>query len=350
MRAHPAQMGPLALFLLFTGCGNQVGSDDLAVSDLASDLAVTPDLAIVVFPSCSGLAASCGPSGNDSCCKSLIVTGGTFLRGYDVAIDNSFSDQTSPATLSDFRLDKYEITVARFRAFVNSGEGTQLNPPAAGAGAHFKIANSGWDSSWNSSLNADSATFVSALKCDPTWQTWTDSSATNESLPINCITWFEAMAFCAWDGGFLPTDAEWNYAASGGPEQRAYPWSAPASSVQIDCSYANFRIVPASGTFCTDGMTGATNSVGHESSAGDGKWGQSDLAGNVWEWALDSYAPYSNPCDDCADVSAPSATTGRVLRGGSLRNDDLFLRSAVRNYSPPSARSSLVGARCARMK
>jgi hypothetical protein len=82
--------------------------------------------------SCSGLAATCGPSGNDDCCTSLLVPGGTFYRSYD-GVD--FTDKSYPATVADFYLDKYEITVGRFRAFVNAGMGTQASPPASGAGA-----------------------------------------------------------------------------------------------------------------------------------------------------------------------------------------------------------------------
>ncbi len=49
-------------------------------------------------------------------------------------------------------------------------------------------------------------------------------AGSNENQPINCVTWYEAFAFCISDGGYLPTAAEWNYAAAGGSDQRAYPF------------------------------------------------------------------------------------------------------------------------------
>ena len=54
------------------------------------------------------------------------------------------------------------------------------------------------------------------------------------------MNWFESYAFCIWDGGFLASEAEWNYAAAGGSEQRYYPWSSPATSTTIDGTYAVF--------------------------------------------------------------------------------------------------------------
>ncbi|HEY5951509.1 MAG TPA: SUMF1/EgtB/PvdO family nonheme iron enzyme, partial [Kofleriaceae bacterium] len=252
-------------------------------------------MATLTMTATAACPANCGPAGNANCCESSVVpgnavgatlAGGLFYRTYDMGSDNRFTfNATTAATVSDFRLDTYEITVGRFRAFVDAGKGTQGSPPAAGAGAHSKIAGSGWDVSWNGSLAADSTALKTALKCDATRQSWTDTAGANEALPINCINWYDAMAFCSWDGGFLPTEAEWNYAASGGAEQRAYPWSNPATSLTIDCSYANFH--PS--TYCVNDPTGGTNRVGSESPKGDGKWGHSDLAGNVWEWTLDAF-------------------------------------------------------------
>jgi sulfatase modifying factor 1 len=161
-------------------------------------------------PSCSGLAATCGPVGTDDCCKSLLVPGGTFNRSYD-GVD--FKDPNYPATVSDFYLDKYEITVGRFRQFVKAGMGTQASPPAAGAGAHPRITGSGWDSTWNTNLPATTAALTTNLKCSTTW---TDTAGSNESKPVNCLEWYAAFAFCVWDGGRLATEAEWNYAASAG--------------------------------------------------------------------------------------------------------------------------------------
>ena len=64
---------------------------------------------VVAGPSCEGLAETCGSSSNESCCKSPVVTGGTYDRS---------NGADYPATVSDFRLDKYEMTVGRFRKFV----------------------------------------------------------------------------------------------------------------------------------------------------------------------------------------------------------------------------------------
>src|SRR5512140_3899160 len=91
------------------------------------------------------------------------------------------------------------------------------------------------------------------VKCNSTFQTWTDTPAANEHRPMNCITRYQAMAFCAWDGGYLATEAEWNYEAAGGDQQRAYPWSSPANSLTLDGSHASYY----DGTNCVgDGADG----------------------------------------------------------------------------------------------
>lgn len=281
--------------------------------------------------SCAGLAPTCGPLGDQPCCGSSVVPGGTFYRSYDGAVDAKYPDMTNPATVGAFRLDTYEVTVARFRVFVDAGRGTQLAPPGAGDGTNPLVASSGWVATWNTQLPADTATLKAAALCN-TFQTWTDAPGANESLPINCVSWYVALAFCAWDGGFLPTEAEWNFAASGGDEQRSYPWSMPPAAIAIDCTQADYM-----------GCMPGTSLVGTRT--GLGRWGHADLAGNVWEWVLDASGTYGNPCNDCAAVTG----TTRVVRGGSFTSTLDNLRSADRFQYLATAHTDNVGFRCARV-
>ena len=262
-----------------------------------------------------------------------------YFRGNDVGTDAMFPDQTAPATVSAFQLDTYEVTVGRFRAFVEAGRGTQANPPAPGSGAHANIAGTQWDESWNPGLPVDTATLISKLPCSQ-GASWTSVPGANESLPINCVSWYEAFAFCIWDGGYLPTEAEWNYAAAAGDEQRAYAFSSPPGSLTIDCSYANYNRSPV----CSGG-TGSPTRVGSHSPKGDGMWGHADLTGNVNEWVIDWSGNYPMPCDDCANL-VPS--TNRVQRGGNYFFSPSYARTAYRWNLAPDYRNGVHGFRCAR--
>ena len=278
-------------------------------------------------PSCAGLSTTCGPSGNESCCTSLLVPGGTFNRpnsGY-------------AATLSDYYLDKYEITVGRFRAFVDAGMGTQNNPPAAGAGAHPLITGSGWDSAWNANLPLDTAALKARLQRYQVLSTWTDTPGDNENRPQNYFDWYTAFAFCAWDGGRLPTDAEWNYAAVGGSEQREHPWG----NADADYTMASYDCMG-------DGVSGCSLAdfilVGTKP-AGNARWGHADLAGNVWEWTLDCDGEDEMPCNDCANLLDP---TFRVMEGGCAGNPDTYLGPGDHARLRPGQPNGDIGARCAR--
>jgi formylglycine-generating enzyme required for sulfatase activity len=183
--------------------------------------------------------------------------------------------------------------------------------------------------------NANIAPTVPNLtSCTPS--TWTNVSGANEKLPINCVNAFEAFAFCIWDGGFLPSEAEWEYAAAGGSQQRAYPWG--STDPGLGSQYAIFGAsdIAAVGT----------------ATLGAGLWGQLDLAGNVWEWNLDlasgspSPGPYVSPCTDCAELTAAAY---QVLRGGSHRFGAPGLQPPYRNSAAPAVRSDDIGFRCARV-
>ncbi|HSQ67883.1 MAG TPA: SUMF1/EgtB/PvdO family nonheme iron enzyme [Polyangiaceae bacterium] len=295
-----------------------------AGTDSAPPDAATP-------PSCEGLAHTCGPNAAD-CCGSPKVTGGTFSRSYDGVDGGSYVDPQYAATVADFRLDTYAVTVGRFRSFV---AGYPADLPTSGAGKNpNNPADPGWNAAWNATMPATATDLKAALLCDATYQTWTDTPGSSESKAIDCVTWYEAFAFCIWDSGRLPTEAEWNYAAAGGSEQRAYPWSSPPTSTTLSASYAVYS------------TTSGIATVGSKSPQGDGKWGQADLAGNVWQWTLDWYAtPYGMPCANCADLTA---ATDRVVRGGSYSAASWGLLTSFRNHGTPATRYNDVGFRCAR--
>jgi sulfatase modifying factor 1 len=196
-------------------------------------------------PSCASGGAgmtNCGASG-ESCCASLQVAGGTFARTYANS-GSGATGEADPANVSDFRLDKYLVTVGRFRQFVNAvlppNGGTGWRPsPQSGKHMHLNVGlglvNVGssedgvvYEPGWVTSDDSNVAPTNANLSCSPVFETWTSASGGGqENLPINCVNWWEAYAFCIWDGGFLPSDAEWGYAAAGGGGsrgQREYPW------------------------------------------------------------------------------------------------------------------------------
>jgi formylglycine-generating enzyme required for sulfatase activity len=293
--------------------------------------------------SCIGLASTC--RGTESCCTSPMVPRGTYYRSFDLAADSESGTSGFPATVSDFRLDKFEVTVGRFRKFIDAGMGIATNPPTDGSGQHANIPGSGWSATWNSNLVASKAALTAALKCDTAnYNTWTDAFGPNENLPINCLTWYEAMAFCIWDGGYLPTEAEWNYAAAGGDQQRGYPWSIPAGQLNLDNAHAVYY----DGSNCGGPAPPCPGviEVGMRP-LGDARFGQADLAGNAFEPMLDVFAtPYTNPCMDCATVKV--APDFHVSRGGSARNNAIHVRTAHRDFIGALDRARDLGVRCAR--
>ena len=323
-------------------------------------------------PSCAprGLGmTNCG-TGTESCCTSLEVSGGTFYRTYNPvgldggaarALDGGPLGEADLATVSGYHLDKYLVTVGRFRQFVRVWNGGNGYAPAAGSGLHTYLhggqglENSGTAGSSGATYEpgwvASDDSFIDLTDENLDYcaedSTWTSSATTQENLPISCVNWYEAYAFCIWDGGFLPSEAEWEYAAAGGNQQREFPWGAthPGS----DSQYAIYGY--DNGVDCYFPTPGACTGVANFAAvgttlAGAGRWGQLDLAGNVAEWNLDWYAPFTDPCVDAAGLTTADF---RVIRGGGFDRDAPAILPTYPEGRYPSGRNGDVGFRCARV-
>jgi formylglycine-generating enzyme required for sulfatase activity len=255
--------------------------------------------------------------------------------------------------VSDFYLDEFEVTVGRFRAFLNA---YPQSLPHAGDGAHPRIAGTGWNAHDDEPLLYDLGSLFDVgphgVQRDAADWGESDSFAIGtENLPANRLSWLMAFAFCAWDGGRLPTEAEWNYAAAGGSEQRVYPWGSAQPTPMLGAVECSANTLPC------------LQPVGSHP-AGNARWGQADLAGNVLEWTQDYLAALLPlPCVDCAQLDpmvsprpgGPPTTnpspiqTGRVLRGGAIGCAGPNADSCTTTFRDNGITYSTVnGIRCAR--
>jgi iron(II)-dependent oxidoreductase len=165
----------------------------------------------------------------------------------------------------------------------------------------------------------------------------------NEHLPVLHVSWYEAEAYCAWAKRRLPTEAEWEIAASAelaptnselSDSRRRFPWGDDGPTrerANLDWS----------------GL-GAVEVGAHAS--GDSAFGCRQMIGNVWEWTADDFLPYPGfTVDPYKEYSKPWFGTHKVLRGGCWATSSLLIRNTWRNFYTPDRRDVWAGFRtCAR--
>ena len=170
--------------------------------------------------------------------------------------------------------------------------------------------------------------------------------ADDAHLAMVHVNWFEAQAFCEWAGRRLPTEAEWEFAAStdaSGAKTWQFPWEAEFGDP------VRGREPVADERAALDGHTGGVVDVTAFGS-GDGPWGHRQLFGNVWEWTADTFGPYPNfEPDHYRENSEPWFGSRKVLRGGSWATRSRYVRATFRNFFTPDRRDPFAGFRtCAR--
>ena len=308
----------------------------------AESITEAPAVTLEVLPSATpGLAAGTVAVNPADDLEVVYIPDGSFTMGSDVNYNLRRGFCLTPwheVTLDAYWINKTEVTIAAFRKFV---EATGFTTDGE------KLGNAGWiwnhkENDWNKIESPDSG---------PNWKRPLGGKKTPtgiEDHPVSQVSWHDAAAYCAWAGGRLPTEADWERAARGDNDTRIYPWGNEDilghllnfGDKSFHCKFCDYRV--------NDNYE-YTAPVG-SFPAGASPFGLLDMAGNVYEWVQDSYDGSS--CYPGGSITNPAPVEGgneRIMRGGSYADyDGLYWKLRVDNRWSrlPGSSFADVGIRC----
>jgi formylglycine-generating enzyme required for sulfatase activity len=306
--------------------------------------------------SCASMAAGPVSRGSEMCAVAR-VNGGAFVLNKTTTVDPTALQ--APHVVGDFWVDRYEVTVGRFRRFIGEFDAWRnAGNPASMGGYDSKLRPYegddpciGWDQ--HDYVPACAASLKARVSTETL--TWTaDPEFTSQGFPlderpmIGGLPWALARAFCLWDGGRLPTYAEHFYLKAQGSEQRDAPWLGPPSAMtdatatdaswsdelgtnpvlDINGNVTRYDLPCLVGGYCASGPTNdvivnrSSDTFGaarfRDTSLGVSASAVYDLVGSATEWMLDASVPYAtdgSPCVDCVRARPWSVTGGRATLG-----------------------------------
>ena len=258
------------------------------------------------------------------------VPGGTFMMGSTPDQAFSFDNEqwAHPVTVSPFRMARTAVSNAEFAAFVEDG----------GYQRRESWTDEGWR--WREGAQALHPVYWQRA-ADGAWlrrnfDTWVPLEG---RLPVLHVNWYEADAYCRWAGRRLPTEAEWEMAASAEPDvgrlglnphRRLFPWGdEPPTPERANLDWRAMGCVPV------DALA-----------AGDSAFGCRQMIGNTWEWTASDFGPYPGfSPGPYKEYSAPWFGDHKVLRGGCWVTRSGLIRNTYRNYYQPHRRDVWAGFR-----
>ncbi len=237
------------------------------------------------------------------------VSGDRYVMGDDQGDAN---EKPKLVEVSDFEIMRFEVTNRDFKVFVQA------------TGYITDTTRNGQAYVWTQRWRKDST----ASYLHPHGE---ESSITQlDDHPVVQVSARDAQTYCMYHGARLPTEAEWEFAASGS-DMRRYPWGNIPPNQKDKESHANYGTDACCAAEDADGFT-FTAPVGSYP-RGQSPFGVHDMAGNVWEWTSTPF---------------PGSTSESVIRGGGWGNNPYCLRTSYRHGNPPDIGLNMVGFRCAR--
>lgn len=302
------------------------------------------------------------PEQGGPCSGDVEIPGGTFTIGADPDFPFVFDNEkwAHAVEVKPFRIAKAPVTNGQFADFVAAGG---YRTPEYWSPEGWRWLQSGGSPAlessfsrfWKKTLTESPAhnkrdesldhPLYWHREADGRWQQriFDQFRPLNEYFPVIHVSWYEAEAYCNWANRRLPTEAEWEAAASGeatidrkriGGRRRHFPWgNDPPSFERANLDWRHSGIVEV-GAY----------------PAGDSAFGCRQMIGNVWEWTVDDFLPYPGfTVDPYKEYSQPWFGTHKVLRGGCWATRSLLIRNTWRNFYTPDRRDVWAGFRtCAK--